>query len=180
MKLSFLLYLTAALTGTALVDAIACQANQAALNLIKESEGFRARFYIDPAGVRTIGYGHACIGSACNGIREPITKAQGEALLKQDLKSALKCLKTSITVPLNDNQLGALASFTFNLGCGNLRSSTLRKRLNAKENPNKVAEQELPKWVYGGGKVLPGLVKRRKKEVALFKTPSSKPGLPCQ
>ena len=59
------------------------------------------------------------------------------------------------------------------MGCGDaIKNSTLVKRLIKGENPNTVAAQELPKWVYGGGKVLPGLVKRRNAEVKLFQTPS--------
>ena len=63
-------------------------------------------------------------------------------------------------------------SWAFNVGCGNVGSSSLVKRLNNAENPNVVAEEELPKWNRAGGKVLPGLTRRRKAEVDLFKTAS--------
>jgi len=66
-----------------------------------------------------------------------------------------------------------LVSWAFNVGCGNTGSSTLIKRLNKKENPNKVAAAELPKWNKSGGKVLAGLTRRRKAEVKLFKTKAS-------
>ena len=73
-------------------------------------------------------------------------------------------------VPLNRNQRGALTSFTFNVGGGAFRTSTLLRRLNAGEDPNTVATQELPRWNKGGGKVLPGLVRRRQAEVDFFKS----------
>ncbi|TNV76038.1 hypothetical protein FGO68_gene1926 [Halteria grandinella] len=65
-------------------------------------------------------------------------------------------------------RLTALVSFSFNLGCGSLQSSTMLKRLNARENPNTVAREEMPKWVKAGGKVVPGLVRRRDAEVKFF------------
>jgi GH24 family phage-related lysozyme (muramidase) len=77
------------------------------------------------------------------------------------------------SVRLNDNQYGALVSWAFNEGCGNVGSSTLIKRLNAGEKPDTVAAQELPKWNKAGGKVLPGLTRRRAAEVTLFKKSSS-------
>jgi len=75
-------------------------------------------------------------------------------------------------VTLTDNQVGALGSFSYNVGCGALGRSTLIKRLNAGEDPNTVAAQELPKFNKAGGKVLAGLTSRRNAEVALFQTPS--------
>lgn len=80
---------------------------------------------------------------------------------------------------LNENQYGALVSWAFNIGCGNSGSSTLISRLNGGEDPNTVAAEELPQWVYGGGEVLPGLVRRRDAEVALFQTPSDIGVLPA-
>lgn len=71
---------------------------------------------------------------------------------------------------LNENQAGALTSFTFNLGCGTLQKSTLLKRLKAGEDPNTVAAQEIPKFNKAGGKVLAGLTRRRAAEVALFQS----------
>jgi lysozyme len=91
-------------------------------------------------------------------------------------------MQTADPVVLNANQYGALVSWAFNVGCGASGSSTLMKRLNAGENPNTVAEEELPKWNKGGGQVLPGLTRRRAAEVKLHKTPSAMAALPvkCQ
>jgi lysozyme len=70
-------------------------------------------------------------------------------------------------------------SWAFNEGNGNVGSSTLIARLNAGEDPNTVAEEELPKWDIAGGQVLQGLVRRRAAEVALFQTPTSEGALPA-
>lgn len=80
---------------------------------------------------------------------------------------------------LNANQYGAFVSWAFNVGCNNVASSTLLSRLNAGENPNTVAAEELPRWNKSGGQVLPGLVRRRDAEVALCKTATSVKALPA-
>lgn len=79
---------------------------------------------------------------------------------------------------LNENQWAALVSWTFNNGCDAAKTSTLVKRLNAGDQPETVAAAELPKWVYAVGHELPGLVRRRKAEIALFKTASEKQAFP--
>lgn len=63
-------------------------------------------------------------------------------------------------------RLAAIIDFTFNLGAGSLKASTLRKRINAGRWED--VPYELRKWVKGGGKVLPGLVKRREAEIGLI------------
>jgi GH24 family phage-related lysozyme (muramidase) len=80
---------------------------------------------------------------------------------------------------LNANQYGALVSWAFNVGGGNVQSSTLLRRLNAGEAPNTVIAQELPKWNQAGGQVLPGLVRRRAAEVSLAQTGTSVGALPA-
>ena len=76
-------------------------------------------------------------------------------------------VKKLVKVTINDNQLGALVSFAYNCGLGNLASSTLLKKLNASDFEG--ADKEFQKWTKGAGKVLPGLVKRRLQEATLFK-----------
>ncbi|CAG8826320.1 33290_t:CDS:2, partial [Racocetra persica] len=108
--------------------------NDEGLNLIKEFEDFRPNFYGDPAkGIKTIGYGHACHAdpNKCNNIHAPITPAQGEALLKNDLIYKEDCVKRLTTANINSNQFSALVCFTFNLGCGGYETSSIRKKLNA-------------------------------------------------
>ena len=75
------------------------------------------------------------------------------------------------------SQYDAMISFTFNLGPGNLRSSTLLKKLNAGDRAG--AADEFLKWTKAGGKTLPGLVKRREAERALFLTPMVDPRPPA-
>ncbi|CAG2170907.1 unnamed protein product [Oppiella nova] len=151
--------------GAVLALANARNINQAGLDLIKVSEGFRANFYGDPVGIRTIGYGHNCQAKGCDSIHAPITQAQGEALLHQDLVGFQNCVENAVPF-VNDNQFAALVSFSFNEGCGAFEGSTLLKDVKAKNYA--AAANEFGKWVYAGGKVLPGLVTRRANEKALF------------
>lgn len=84
----------------------------------------------------------------------------------------------SSSATVNLNQYGALISWSFNMGCGAAKSSTLISRINDGENVNTVLEEELPKWVHGGGEVLPGLVRRRNAEIDLAKTSTDDGALP--
>jgi lysozyme len=136
------------------------------VNLIKSFEGLKLQAYIDAVGILTIGYGHTG-PDVHKGMT--ITEAQATDLLHKDLTSFEAAVTKLITVPLNQNQFDALVSFTYNVGVGSLESSTLRRRLNAHEDPNTVAKQELIKWVKGNNnQTLPGLLTRRQEEIALF------------
>ena len=138
--------------------------NAAGLQLIKEFEGLRLEAYICPAGVWTIGYGstgeHVYPGQV-------ITEPEAEELLRKDLWRFEDAVSSRVEVTLTDNEYAALVSFTFNCGCGALQESTLLRRLNAGEPKERVFCEELPKWVRGGGEVLPGLVRRREAEIDL-------------
>lgn len=151
--------------------------NAEVLAHIKLSEGFVRSPAPDPIGLPTVGYGHLCQTTGCAEVPYsfPLTEATATSLLVSDLRTFQNCIARDIvdSVRLNANQYGALVSWAFNVGCGNSGSSTLIRRLNNGETPNTVAEQELPKWNKAGGDVLPGLVTRRAKEVALFKTSSN-------
>lgn len=147
--------------------------NTAALDLIKRSEGWVDHAYPDPASGGepwTIGYGHTSAAGppkVTKGMQ--ISRADGETILARDLEAVESTVRSVVKVPLTDNQFGALISFTFNLGPANLRSSTLLTKLNAGDYAG--AADEFGRWVHGGGKVMPGLVKRRAAEKALFLTP---------
>jgi len=93
------------------------------------------------------------------------------------MKTYETCLASAVSVTLNANQYGALVSWTSNVGCGNMRSSTLVSRLNAGESSNTVAAQELPKWNKASGQALAGLTRRRAAEVELFQTATSAAGI---
>ncbi|CAG8669266.1 23144_t:CDS:2 [Dentiscutata erythropus] len=142
--------------------------NEDGLNIIKEFEGFRKNFYNDPAGFRSIGYGHNCKADPtnCNNIHAPITPAQGEDLLRSDVAPKEDCVKKLAPANIDSNKFSALVSFAYNLGCPYLGSSSLLKKLNAGDI--KGAANEFALYNRGGGKVLPGLVRRRKAERDLF------------
>ncbi|MCJ1441477.1 MAG: hypothetical protein MMC23_001966 [Stictis urceolatum] len=111
--------LAASVTGQPLEARKAAAINAGTLALIEQEEGFRANFYNDQQGEKTIGYGHDCVQlQDCGSIHAPITKAQGVALLKKDLKSYESCVcGLPNAASLNANEYGALVSFTYNSGC---------------------------------------------------------------
>ena len=140
--------------------------------LIKAHEGLRLTAYTDPVGVWTIGYGHTTAAGPPKVERGmKITDAGADAILRQDLAKFEGYVSSAVKVPLNQNEFDALVSFTFNLGPGNLRSSTLLKKLNAGDRAG--AADEFLKWTKAGGKTLPGLVKRREAERSLFRAPDA-------
>ncbi len=144
--------------------------NQAGLDLIKMFEGLRLEAYVDAVGVWTIGYGHT--KTARRGM--VITEEQAEQLLRQDLGEAEAAVTRLVKVDLNENEFSALASLVFNIGSGNFQRSTVLKRLNAGD---KVGAADAIEWwnkgrVNGVLTTLPGLVRRRAAEKALFLTPT--------
>ncbi|MBD0269230.1 MAG: lysozyme [Cyanobacteria bacterium Co-bin8] len=143
------------------------QANAAGVEIIKHFEGVRLKAYQDSVGVWTIGYGHTSAAGAPNvtpGLT--ITQAEAENILKRDLGLFERGVIDAVKVTVNDNQFSSLVSFSFNVGLGNLRSSTLLRKLNAGDYSG--AANEFPRWVNAGGQQLPGLVRRRNAERALF------------
>jgi GH24 family phage-related lysozyme (muramidase) len=134
------------------------------INLIKSFEGLRLKPYHCSAGVLTIGYGSTGPHVKAD---MSITESEADALLAKDLQRFEQGVDELIKVPLTQGEFDALVSFAFNLGCGALEESTLRRRLNGGENKAAIFREELPKWVKGGGGVLPGLVRRREAEVKL-------------
>lgn len=136
--------------------------------LCRRFEGFYSRPYLCPAGVPTIGYGatYYADGRSVLLTDPAISKEAAERLLylhvqRVYLPAVLK-LCPGVDKP---ERLAALIDFTFNLGAGQLRASTLRRKVNAGDW--EAVPAELRKWVKGGGKVLPGLVKRREAEAVL-------------
>lgn len=137
--------------------------SQKGINLIKMFEGLSLKAYKDSVGIVTIGYGstgpHVSMG-------QTITEAQAKSLLKSDLSRFEKGVSELVTVPLNQNQFDALVSFSFNLGVGNLKSSTLLRKLNSLDYSG--ASKEFERWNKAGGKVFAGLTRRRIAERDLF------------
>ncbi len=136
--------------------------------LIEEFEGFRAKSYKDAVGLPTIGFGTLIDSTEEKHLlTETITKEQAEVLLRKELAMIEKKFTIMVTSKVNQNQYDALVSFAYNLGINNLKSSTLLKKVNA--NPADVTiRDEFNKWTHAGGKVLEGLVKRRKIESDLY------------
>lgn len=134
------------------------------IELIKSFEGLRLEAYLDSVAVPTIGYGHT------RGVKlgQTITQEQADALLEEDIHEFELAIQRLVHVNLTQNQFDALVSFTFNLGIGSLKQSTLLKKLNAGDITG--AANEFNRWVYAGGKKLTGLVKRRSAERLLFIT----------
>ena len=146
---------------------------KAAVDLAKRFEGFhrvpkhdpgRAHPYVCPAGYWTIGYGRLC-----DPRHPPISETQAEAYLAQDLMTAMQATLRYCPVlsTESESRLAAIIDFTFNPGAGRLQTSTLRRRVNQKDWPG--AASELKRWVYGGGRALPGLVLRRQAEARLLR-----------
>jgi lysozyme len=140
--------------------------NQDGLDLVKHFEGLYLTAYKDPVGIYTIGYGHTGLkhrdGTVYPGRK--ITKSEAEQLLRYDLGVFEKRVSDLVSVPLNDNEFSALVSFDFNTG--GLATSTLLKKLNSGDRSG--AANEFLRWTRAGGKVLPGLERRRKSERNLF------------
>ena len=124
---------------------------------VKRFEGQRLMPYYCPAGILTVGYGTTGAG-VYPGI--PWTKEQCETRMMRDIQRFVN--GTLLLCPVlaqYDYRLCAIADFAYNCGLGNLRASTLRRRVNQEDWP--AVKTEIMKWTRGGGRVLPGLVKRR-------------------
>jgi len=142
------------------------EAVEIAASLCRPFEGLRLSPYICPAGYWTIGYGTVFKpdGSQVTKDDPPITKETAESWLVQELRTNYLpgVLRASPTLISNPRALGALTDFAYNLGVGRYRASTLKKRVDVQNWAG--AKEQLALWVYGGGKVLPGLVRRRQAE----------------
>lgn len=139
-------------------------------------EGFRAKPYLCPAGVPTIGYGSTYYldGRKVTLQDPPITEPQARAMLAHELLNTYApavirlCPGLLPLALLTDDwrRFCAIVDFAYNLGAGRLQTSTLRRKIN--ELDWEGAKAELLRWVRGGGRVLPGLLARRQAEAALM------------
>ena len=142
----------------------------AGLALIERFEGFVPDWYDDPVGVRTIGFGWT--GPLPAGTAPPLSLGDARRLLRETVEGYADAVRAAVAVPLSQGQFDALVSFTYNLGPGALRRSTLLRRVNAGE-PD--AAEEFDRWTFAGGRRLPGLVRRRAAERALFEASAPPP-----
>jgi len=145
------------------------RASKNAIDLIILCEGFESRPYLCKAGIPTIGYGNTFYkdGTKVSLKDKPIDKKEAIELLEYIVKFKFeKLVNSCVKVPLRQNQFDSLISFAYNVGDGNFKSSTLLKKVNAKDFTG--ASEEFPKWIRAKGKVLSGLVTRRERERKLF------------
>lgn len=137
------------------------------LALIRRFEGFRDTAYRCPAGVWTIGYGHTAQAGPPKVIAGmKISEAEARRILAADAARFADEVRAALTRELSDAQFSALVSFAFNVGAGALRSSSVLAAVNAGRFADVPGRLRL--WVKAGGRVLPGLVRRREAEASLF------------
>lgn len=129
------------------------------IDIIKKYEGCHLTAYRCPANIWTIGYGHT------KNVKQGmvITQAQADEYLMQDCQASVKAVN-ALGRNFNQNQFDALVSFTFNCGAGNLKTLCHNRKAE-------VIAEKILLYNKGGGRVLNGLVKRRKEEQALFLAP---------
>lgn len=132
------------------------------LNQLMVMEGLRLEAYEDAAGVPTIGYGHT------KDVRmgDRISEYWAKELLRDDIDEAEQQVK-ELGIARTEGQLDALTSFVFNLGIGRLKESTLLRVIREGGSKQQI-RKEFKRWVYAGGKKLPGLVTRREWEAKRF------------
>jgi lysozyme len=143
--------------------------SQNGINLIKKFEGFRSSPYLCSAGVPTIGYGATYYE---NGTRvklsdSPISEEWAEVLLKRLLVHYEVGVDSMTRDDITQNQYDALVSFAYNVGLTNFKNSTLLKRVNANPKDLDITNQFM-KWIRAGGKVIRGLISRRRVEAQLY------------
>ena len=155
--------------------------SQKCIEQIKKDEGVRNKPYQCPALLWTVGVGHVIDPNHAKvpmvdrkalpipaGWDRILTSIEIDEILRTDLNRFEQGVLRLIKVPLTQGQFDALVSFSFNVGLGNLQNSTLRMKVNRNEY-DAAAEQFLV-WTKAGGKVLPGLVKRRTHEKEMFES----------
>ena len=130
---------------------------EVAADFIEQWEGCRLEAYQCSAGVWTIGVGHT------EGVKEGdvITYAESRTFLSEDIRKRVAALAPAVKVPVSEGQFVALTSLAFNVGVASVSGSQLVKKLNA-------ADEFLDGWDTAGGKVVPGLQRRRRAERKLF------------
>lgn len=139
--------------------------NEAGLQLLKEFEGFRSNAYLCPAGVPTIGFGFTL------GVKlgDKITKAQAEKRLKQELRAYEDAVLKACSIEPNENELAAMTCLAWNIGISGFQKSSVINAHN--RGDHQAAARAFGLWVKAGGKVWPGLTRRRAAEAALYLTP---------
>lgn len=131
---------------------------------IKQEEGLKLDTYSCHAGVPTIGWGHTG-KEVKKGMKISLEKA--EAFLKNDIRWCETVIRKYVKIDLKQHEYDALISFIFNEGFVNFKNSTLLKMIN-KKAPICEIEYQFSRWIYGGGRILPILQRRRRHEIKLY------------
>jgi len=138
--------------------------------LCKQFEGFRSKPYLCPAGVPTIGYGSTYYidGRKVALTDETISETIAETILLHELHHTYLpgVLRNCPVLLTDEKKCNAIVDFAYNLGTGRLQTSTLKRKINS--GSWEEAKTQLLLWTKGGGRVLPGLVKRRTAECRLL------------
>ena len=141
-----------------------------AAELCKRFEGFRSKPYLCPANVATIGYGSTYYADKRKVTLEdpPMTQEEANKFLMIELEHTYLpgVLRNCPILATDVKKCNAIVDFVYNLGIGRLQTSTLKRKINAQEWEQ--AQEQLMLWTKGGGKVLPGLLKRRQAECSLL------------
>lgn len=148
----------------------------AGLSLVKQFEGFVPKWYRDPVGIWTIGYGHTDMAGEPKYATSKdlvLTEAAATELLRTDIQKYADAISRAVKVPLTDNQFDALVSWCYNVGPDAAASSTLVRKLNAGDYA--AVPSELARWNKADGKVLKGLTRRRAAEADLWLSGSHQP-----
>lgn len=147
----------------------ACRMSAAGVALVKHFEGYELSCYRDPAGYWTVGYGHLVRSHEFNRLcSDPLLPAEADSILRADLARELGHVHRLVEVPLRQPMLDAVGSWTFNLGVGNLSSSTMLRRINARRHC--AVPDQIRRWNRAGGRVLLGLRIRREAEAWLYRS----------
>jgi lysozyme len=141
-----------------------------AASLCRQFEGFRSKPYLCPAGIPTIGYGSTYYSDGRKVTLNDllISQEDANALLLVELNHTYLpgVLRNCPILATDEKKCNAIVDFVYNLGIGRLQTSTLKRKINSQEW--EAAQEQLMLWTKGGGKVLPGLLKRRQAECSLL------------
>lgn len=139
--------------------------NHILLGLIRRFEGCRLVAYLCPAGVWTCGWG----ATGKDVVKGTVwTQQKADQRLASDATTFLLAASNQSPVLwFDEDKQAAIADFCFNLGMSRYKASTLKRRVDAGDWEG--AQEEIVKWVWGGGRKLPGLVLRRQADALLLK-----------
>lgn len=138
--------------------------SEAGLALIMRFEGFSALPYMCPAGYATVGFGHVVLPH--ERFERPLSETEGKTLLASDVRVAERAVMRFISPIISQGAFDALVSLTFNIGAAALQRSTLRRVIA--RGDEQATHAQWMRWVHAGGRVLPGLERRRKAELSLY------------